>query len=650
MAQGMLVVRVWQKSTRRPVAGATVHLWTEVGLSAEAPTDSTGSVEVSDLASGWVGACVMADGFATTEPQWQTVGEDAVVTLHFELETAIAVEGVVLARDGDRPIPGARVEAMRGRQVSRGGRAFERAVADAQGRFRLAAVPRTSRLIDAPVLVVSHPDFATVDVVVQPAATDPGPFHVSVALPPGAAVRGTVLDTEGRPVEGAEVESHLGRQDARLLQFGGQSWIGGHGDAPLLVRPRTTRSAADGTFEIAGLERDKEHTLLAKAEGALPSEPIVVRAGDAEPARLSFRRTGAVVIRVVGPADAVSAASVSVSSARAIEAQPKGDGDWAIENIDAPSVFVHVAAPAMLDWYDSVVVTPGRTRTVRVRLQSAVHLAGVVVDDLGAPIARAKVWAEHKSFVHDDAGMRHACETDDAGRFRIDGLPAKRHRVLVATRRGERAVLRGARPPSDDVRVVAPRGATLRSRIAVSPGSKPPAELRALHAKVGRDGEVPNGIFGAWREFVGPVEGDAVALTGLPAGRARLLLLAKGFQRVERRVALRRGQVVDLGTLALVPAHSQDGRVVGPDGAGVHGAIVSLESPYSGGDREAWTTSATTDADGSFRLNELPAGRVRLTVAFSGVRYPPFEVEIPSAPPATLALPALPDFGDAGPP
>lgn len=74
-----------------------------------------------------------------------------------------------------------------------------------------------------------------------------------------------------------------------------------------------------------------------------------------------------------------------------------------------------------------------------------------------------------------------------------------------------------------------------------------------------------------------------------------------------------------------------EGRVVGPDGAPVDGAGVSLRE----GTRPVWTWTAS---DGTFALPELKSGPKRVLVTALGLQATAFEVELDPAAPAPVTL------------
>jgi hypothetical protein len=123
---------------------------------------------------------------------------------------------------------------------------------------------------------------------------------------------------------------------------------------------------------------------------------------------------------------------------------------------------------------------------------------------------------------------------------------------------------------------------------------------------------------------------------------------AAGYAREQRAATVRRGERLHLGVWTLVPSGAVEGRVLDANGRGVGGAeVAALRAELAQGDEaeRAWSTArigtfelvarpgvrAVSDASGAFRLEELPAGALRL-VALADDR--------PSARSEPLELPA----------
>jgi hypothetical protein len=247
------------------------------------------------------------------------------------------------------------------------------------------------------------------------------------------------------------------------------------------------------------------------------------------------------------------------------------------------------------------------------------------------------VWAEHQSFVSDECVQPGAVETDADGRFRIDGRPPRRHRVMARSPRHEHAIARGVKAPAQDVRVMMQRAVTVRARLA------PPAgEVLYAHSPKSPRRR-PRGAPRDWRHGSALAVRDDVVVTGVPVGGAVLRLLVPGFQRIERDVVASPGETVDLGTIDLEPAIELCGRVLDSAGRPLVGTVVSIDHPFHGSETTPWDIHATTDDDGAFRLGGLWRGDVRLLVHTRRFLPPGFDVHVDGATPVTFAVPARTD-------
>lgn len=114
------------------------------------------------------------------------------------------------------------------------------------------------------------------------------------------------------------------------------------------------------------------------------------------------------------------------------------------------------------------------------------------------------------------------------------------------------------------------------------------------------------------------------ALTVPPAGKDaffRVRLEAKGFVGAELPGAFEAAETEDLGELGLLRGGPLAGRVVGPGGTPVAGALVSLTPrirPGEPSDLVPFRLSTTTGADGSFRFDAAGTGRNALVVEAAG--------------------------------
>ncbi len=248
---------------------------------------------------------------------------------------------------------------------------------------------------------------------------------------------------------------------------------------------------------------------------------------------------------------------------------------------------------------------------------TGIHLAGVVVDGAGAPVAGAQVSAEPETGVlapsrpapaatSRDAGAaaaaRDAGAAPDAGvaiatgadgRFVVPGLAAGRYRVRVTGAGLLAAELRMIEVPADDLRIVVARRVSISG--TVSDGGKPVGNASVgirgdaiggtLEVKTARDGQfaVPDLPEGRYQVFAwqGPLAARAVRVARLGAGP---------FAPVELRL--------EAATIVV-------GRII--DRAEGTGLVAAVElRPVD--DDQAPRYARSTD-DGVFRIEGVPTGR-----------------------------------------
>jgi len=123
---------------------------------------------------------------------------------------------------------------------------------------------------------------------------------------------------------------------------------------------------------------------------------------------------------------------------------------------------------------------------------------------------------------------------------------------------------------------------------------------------------------------------DGIYTLQLPGGTATLTAALGGYQSASESVSVTAGQTTQAATLQIAPVSPGNvtGSVVNGSGTGLSGALVT-----AGG------LTTTTAADGSYALNNLPAGSTTINASLTGFQSGSATVTVVAA--ATTAAPAI---------
>ena len=193
------------------------------------------------------------------------------------------IEGVVVDKETEQPIPGAYVGASLAEGTTAG--RFAGAEGGMDGRFRLELDPGEYKLTVRAETYGS--DTTTVSV------GESGVNGLRLALSRGLTIKGRVVDAAGRPV--------------------GSVSVGGTSGEDAMASYGFARTLPDGTFEMIGLA-DKPYSLSVQAEGGLFAVASGVSPG-AGPVTLTLRPGGRVHVTLVG-ADGAPVARTTVYVSR----------------------------------------------------------------------------------------------------------------------------------------------------------------------------------------------------------------------------------------------------------------------------------------------------------------------------------------------
>lgn len=548
-------------------------------------SDRAGGFELVDLVPGRYDVqAVAAEHLPASSPQ------------PLVLEPAARVERLVLAMQ-----PGG--VALRGRAEDIAGGPIENAVVstivgtgrkgptvltDAEGQFELWVAPGPK------VVVALAPGYA----LARERVTVPAP-PVVLRLFPEGVIEGTVVHAEtGEPIAGAMVT-------ARFVV--GQRHVGTGADA---------FSDGEGRFRLSRLHPGR-YQLLARQDNLYGTAPGSVQVGLGEVVTgivIATRPEPYVVGRVVvrGTDEGCPSGTVTlrdegagtkwvgpISDDGSVRIIVPAAGDYAV-TIDCPGFVAR-------NDYPSVVVGETVPDPQIWEVEPGVSISGIVVDEHGAPIDGADVYATAQ--VADGGGTRTSKSEAD-GSFTVTGLRASQH--------GLRAHADGFAEATADVMSIAPaegvkltllRGGTVAG-IVVTPDGAPVADI-----EIGLDGqsvgtrtdeggrfEVPN-LPPGFRQVDAREPGTGVlsTATGEPA---RVQVEVVNGERVDVRleIARRDGRI--------------SGRVVDVDGAPISNAMVAARSENQDPETALEAVHAPsiirdailTETDGRFTIEKLGPG------------------------------------------
>lgn len=267
-------------------------------------------------------------------------------------------------------------------------------------------------------------------------------------------------------------------------------------------------------------------------------------------------------------------------------------------------------------------------------------IEGRVIDPDGRPVAGATVSTMALGFWAGTNGDSNSTRTDELGIFRLEGLSAGQHRIVVRaegfpTRNDRAGVVVGEGTFVTDVEIVLERGASVRGIVVATDGAPVEGAVVSLDReeahrglRMVRAGD-PSG--GHRTDANGVFLIDGLSSSDLDVLHS-LVVEHEDHARYEGTpMALTPGGETDLGTITLVEATTVSGRVLDLEGAPIADAKVSLVRPTPEGEDDRFVersieivsmgdggpivfeggpnlADATTDEEGRYRLKVERSG------------------------------------------
>lgn len=633
----------------RPVPGTALVLVVTspkeaggVTSSARSTSNAAGVYRLEGLPAGLLARVeALAEGFlpltqGSSDAPWQ--GAEVVPGKPLDLDLVLRrggrVHGRVLVRGSGRPLAGATVSVLPARRGSSWPRVpVSPATTDAAGDYSLQGLP-----VGRYVLLPRHPDHYLAELA-RPGAGAYGPGMAGASAPaaltivvtgdetdlerdlelvPGLVLRGRVVDSEGRGVQGAWVQ-------ARGYGVGQVAWawgVGGHRPEPLAT------SGEDGAFEARGLPPRDDWVLYARKEGYVGSfsDPLALTVGGPTPSVELTLLVGAVVRgRVTGGDDELVARARVGAWGEGMELSPAAgrsrrvEPDGRFEITDLPpgdrtlTVWVDGAAGTQREVNG---LAAGEVREgILLELREGVEVSGVLVDAQGRGLPGVSLTLQALG-----GGMTLHAVTDAQGAFRFRGVEPGQ--VQLSTSGGTGGSRRLGAPfeaPRANLRFVHEKDPVVTIGGRVLDPSGEPVPFAIVQVRPAADGNRGDrGWAYGVNDTTEAVDGGfRIRVSGKPP-YAVVVKLARDEEGRTLNVQEARELVRDASrpvVIRLQPGLEVSGRVLDARARGMAGVGVSV------GGREV-----RTSADGRFTLTGLSDGQVFVHVRpVPGYVTPPWQ-------------------------
>lgn len=468
----------------------------------------------------------------------------------------------------------------------------------------------------------------------------------TLALEPALAAAGVVVDEQGRPVPGVQVQIQAS-PTARIRAVA--AYLSGG----------TSRTSASGRFRVPGLMAGVPYGLRLTKTGFAVTRADVPPLDPSRPGHggtdlrfvLHKGKTG--FGRVVDQSDRpVAGARVELRPARSsdrrmftflresdpvrYEATVDATGRFEVRDLPAGtweltargSGFAPLTVPGL-----TIPEGGGATDLGTVVLVPGVAIEGYAVDPEGKPVPGAEIYLAEAAadpmsrFFRQEEPEPVATSAVD-GFFRIVDRSAGESVNLDASRPGYApAVALGVQvPPEQPVRLVLQPSSAVEGR-TVDPDGKPVAGVRVfVHPSD------PMSLGGGFRMFSSTRSMHAFSdetgffrVENVIPGGIELQAMATGYQRSEiENLEVRSGQELRGVEVVLSPGAVIEGRVFSPSGQPLVGAEVGVSDPTM----DFFFGEATTDGDGRFRLEGIAPGTRAVQAEHKSYRRAVRELEV----------------------
>ncbi len=599
-------------SAEKPVEGIEVYAagiaYADGYGAQKATTNAVGAFTIPDLADDEYHVRLYKQLYVLANEQKPFTIENANHVT--DLELRVLRGGVISGRATDA-VTGAPIAGM---EFSAEGSTNTSAVTDSDGVYRIEGLRTGSYIVKREWMPgYRHGEHrenksATVELGKETSGID-------FAVPPGLGLSGRVVDENGAPLalvlvtsETIETrEGETGRSDAK------GRWVH-RGFSPGAVAKVSAQKAG---YFAAPIEN-----VTISDQGRSDVE-IVMKLGGTISGVL-VDQTGAPVKQT-----AVTAMPIDESGAVPHNGWSRDDGVFTINGLSAGTYKLTARPPNSYTNRSSreteVTVAKGERLTdvrVVIELDAGVKLAGRVVDVSGQPIEDAGV-----NVSAPDKGVSGHGQTDsDAdGHFEIVGLAAGEYHVFTKHKKYSSARSEATAP--DTNLIITLRGkATIEGRVVDARSGAP---VTAFEVQVREAGLIPNSRISGGQPYVD--EQGQFQVTA-DEGTNTICVQAAGYAPAERMVPDVRGDQTTSGVeIRLEPGSVIEGKVTNAQGEAVAGANIWINNvPQFAWENRQRAASASTDADGYFRIDSLPQTDITLIAVHAD--YLPEQIAVRPSP------------------
>jgi len=608
---------ITEKNTRRPISRAFFKLNIEGRHIADRMTNARGQYQALFLPPRKNASTRAASrGFSMKKgPDLDLASETLHQGIDFFLGSGGAISGHILEMESGNPVPGAMVTSNRG--------GVDPAYSNDKGLYILENVPEGANDLSVEARGFVKPPAVRVSMIGDQDVKD-----VDIFLRKGAGISGKVVDSSGKPIEGARLGARWGRfrkisgpQISRKTTFSDQDGIYLLEDLPpetdiqINAGHQEYAPAVEGPFHLKPGERRENVNITLTAGGAISG--IITDLEGIVP-----DNPRAACSEGIGEFFGAEMGSVIALFAEGSFTDAEDSGKYEIKHL-APGNYMVLARAkdCVYGLKKGIQVEEGKkTGNIDFKLSPSVSLAGVVRDDTGEPVPDARVTAFGMDFQKPGFGMD---QTDASGYFKIEGLLPRPYMVKVEKNPYPNLVKMNVPAPDQSLELILETGGTIRGVVLDDATGDPVSRytIKALFTRSGLFGG-NMGMMSNDREYhrteqVNNPEGT-FEIKGLKQGKYKLQVNADGYAEEEKPgFKIASLKVIEGVEIKLKTGVQIEGRVVSTlDDSPVPGAVVKLEDSDSnvfGVDFDELRPqpvdySRITDREGKFTIRNLTAG------------------------------------------